>query len=222
MMINRHRVLVIGVGGIGQVHVEALLDSGRAEVGICDFDENALLRLEQKFHVRGFNSLDTALEQPWDAAVVATPAHSHLEIGLRLTEMGISVLVEKPLALVPDGLKDWAEAATRMNVPVMVGFVFRCHPILLALRRELQNGRIGRPLQIVSQRGGHLPSRRPDYISNYYRDRSTGGGVVQDILSHVLNATEWLVGPVDQVMASAAHLQLPGVEVDDTVSVIAR
>ncbi|MCP5531363.1 MAG: Gfo/Idh/MocA family oxidoreductase [Opitutaceae bacterium] len=47
----------------------------------------------------GFASLDEALTQDWDAAVVATPAPSHVPIGRRLTARGIPLLVEKPIAL---------------------------------------------------------------------------------------------------------------------------
>jgi len=46
--------------------------------------------------------------------------------------------------------------------------------------------------------------------------------VVQDILSHVFNAAEWLVSPIDRLMADAAHLRLPKVQVEDTVHVVAR
>ncbi|MCP5531364.1 MAG: hypothetical protein H7A44_13105 [Opitutaceae bacterium] len=49
-----------------------------------------------------------------------------------------------------------------------------------------------------------------------------GGRVIQDILSHVYNAAEWLVGPMDRLQADAARLRVAGVEVEDTVNVLAR
>lgn len=39
---------------------------------------------------------------------------------------------------------------------------------------------------------------------------------------HLLNAGEWLVGPIDRLVADAAHRVLEGVTVEDTVHVIAR
>ena len=50
----------------------------------------------------------------------------------------------------------------------------------------------------------------------------SGGGAVQDALTHLVNAGEWLVGPIDRVLADASHQQLADVEVEDTVHVIAR
>src|SRR5215217_6265260 len=67
-----------------------------------------------------------------------------------------------------------------------------------------------------------LPFYRPAYRNTYYARRSSGGGAVQDALTHVLNAGQWLVGNIDRVVADAAHLAIEGVDVEDTVHVIAR
>ncbi len=48
------------------------------------------------------------------------------------------------------------------------------------------------------------------------------GGGNQNALTHLINAGEWLIGPVDRILADAAHQLLPGVDVEDTVHVIAR
>jgi predicted dehydrogenase len=45
---------------------------------------------------------------------------------------------------------------------------------------------------------------------------------VQDALTHTINAAQWLVGNIDRVVADAAHLALEGVDVEDTVNVLAR
>src|SRR5205814_1412813 len=62
----------------------------------------------------------------------------------------------------------------------------------------------------------------PAYLSTYYSHRSSGGGAVQDALTHILNAGQWCVGNIDRVVADAAHLKVEGVDVEDTVHVIAR
>jgi len=222
-MEGEHRVLVVGAGFIGRVHVEALRCTHRADVAVCETGEEQRRRLRADFpEMETFASLDDALRRPWNAAVIATPAHTHLELGRRLTATGIPLLMEKPLALVTDGLADRIDAVSATGVPVMVGFVFRCHPALAAIRSELNAGRIGLPVQIVGRRGAHLPSRRPEYASTYYARREHGGGVVQDM--RVMSSTrgEWLVGPIDRLMADAAHLRLPKVTVEDTVHVVAR
>jgi predicted dehydrogenase len=74
----------------------------------------------------------------------------------------------------------------------------------------------------VSVAGQHFPHYRPAYRDTYYKDRATGGGAIQDALTHIVNAVEWLVGPLHRCIVDAAHCALPSVEVEDTVHVLAR
>ena len=67
-----------------------------------------------------------------------------------------------------------------------------------------------------------MPTYRPAYREIYYKDRTTGGGAIQDALTHVLNASEWLVGPIRRIAVDAAHQVLEGTTVEDTVHVMAR
>jgi predicted dehydrogenase len=90
------------------------------------------------------------------------------------------------------------------------------------MREAIASGRFGNPVQVVGVAGQHFPTYRPAYREIYYASRAAGGGAIQDALTHLINAAEWLVGPVTQLAADAAHLVLPGVDVEDTVHVLAR
>ena len=46
---------------------------------------------------------------------------------------------------------------------------------LPAMRRAIQSGRFGRPVELVAVCGQHFPTYRPAYRTIYYRDRATGG-----------------------------------------------
>jgi predicted dehydrogenase len=77
-------------------------------------------------------------------------------------------------------------------------------------------------VQLVFVAGQNFPFYRPAYIDTYYAHRETGGGAVQDALTHGLDLGHWLIGPVDSAVADLAHTTLPGVDVEDTVHVLAR
>ena len=78
------------------------------------------------------------------------------------------------------------------------------------------------PLELVAVSGQNFPTYRPAYRETYYADRAAGGGAIQDALTHGINAAEWLIGPVNRVVVDAAHLQLDGVAVEDTVHLLTR
>jgi len=74
-----------------------------------------------------------------DAVLVATSAHTHPEIALRVAAAGKHMLVEKPLALDPTQARAIAGAAEAAGVILQVGHLLRYHPaaeLLLSVARE--------------------------------------------------------------------------------------
>ena len=218
-----HRVLVIGVGSIGERHLRCFQSTGRAEMGLCEINDGLRDKIASQYGVASvFASLEDALEVAWDAAVVATPAHTHIPIATRLARAGVHLLIEKPLSTSTEGIPSLVEEVTSRRLLAAVAYVYRAHPMLASMRSALAGGRFGRPLEIVAICGQNFPFYRPAYREIYYKDRATGGGAIQDALTHLVNAGEWLAGPVDWLCADAAHQALEGVEVEDTVHLITR
>ena len=185
-------------------------------------------RIAEQYPASAFGDLASALakhregEIPFTSAVVATPANLHVAQATQLVETGLHVLIEKPLSTNRQGIEALANAALAKNLVAAVAYVYRAYPALTAMREALLSGRFGRPVQLVATCGQNFPTYRPAYRETYYSDRSQGGGAIQDALTHVLNAGQWLVGPIDRLTVDAAHLVLEGVDVEDTVHLVAR
>ncbi|MCA9230461.1 MAG: Gfo/Idh/MocA family oxidoreductase [Planctomycetales bacterium] len=217
------KILVIGVGSIGERHVRCFQHTGRAEISICEINDSLRSEVAERYEIKEqFQSLDAALNVPHDAAVVAVPAHLHVPMSLQAAEQGLHLLIEKPLAVTTAGVETLIEAVVDRDLVAAVAYVYRASPALQAMKRAIDDGRFGKPVQLVAVSGQHFPTFRPAYRETYYRDRATGGGAIQDAITHVLNAGEWLVGPIDRLVADAAHLILEDVEVEDTVHLVAR
>jgi predicted dehydrogenase len=154
--------------------------------------------------------------------VIATPANLHVPMAAQAAAAGAQLLIEKPLSTSLDGVDELQRLVECHGVTAGVAYVYRCHPALAAMRAEIGSGRFGRPVEIVATCGQHFPLYRPAYREIYYRDHATGGGAVQDALTHVVNAGIWLVGPIDRVVADLDHQVLDGVSVEDTVHLLAR
>ncbi len=220
---KKHRVLVIGGGGIGQIHLHRFQATGRAEMGICEIDDALRSDTASRLGVEHvYGSLAHALDEPWDAAVICVPTNLHIPIALRVAAAGIHMLIEKPLAVSQEGVTELMDRARERRLFVSVGYIFRSHPALRGMRKTVRSRHLGKPLQIVLVRGANLAHRRPDYPNIYYADRARGGGAIQDILTHMFNAAEWLVGPITRLTADAAHMSVAHVDVEDTVHVLAR
>ncbi len=222
-----YNVLIVGAGLMGRRHLEAFSalrdDNTTVAIAMCDtnpaqLDEIAALAPDVELHT----DLSGALDGQWDGVVVATPAHTHLGIGRTVTAAGFPLLLEKPLALTPDGIEEWAAETRRAGVPVMVAYPLISNGLVVELRDRIRSGEIGTPVQFSSIRGAHQPTVRPDYADTYYADLATGGGVVYDILTHSVNMGEWILGPITEASADVDNYVLTDVPVPDTVHAVVR
>lgn len=219
----KHRILIVGTGSIGTRHVRCMLKTGRADVGICEPNTDLRHQLATNYNlVDAYARLDQALARSWDGAVVAVPAPLHIPIAQQLADHDINIFIEKPLAVDETGVAQLIETVERRNLAAAVAYVYRMHPAAQAMREALLSGRFGRPLQVVVVSGQHFPFFRPAYRDVYYAHREQGGGVIQDGLTHAFNLCEWFVGPITRVAVDAAQLRLEGIDVEDTVHVLAR
>ena len=228
-MSRNHHVLIVGTGSIGERHLRCFQATKRTDTSFVEVNPSLRGKIAEQYGAAGFTDLDAALRAAgdgsttkFDAAVIATPAPLHIEQAAQLVATGLHVLIEKPLSTAITGVDRLADIARRQRTCVAVAYVYRFFPALVAMRAALHGGRFGRPVQLVAVGGQHFPTYRPAYRETYYVDRATGGGAIQDALTHLLNAGEWLVGPIERLIADAAHQVLPGITVEDTVHLLAR
>ncbi len=116
---------------MGRVHTTALSEHPGAEVVcICDTEASQAHRLADDFGVE--RTTDNAAEliaiADIDAVVVATPFDTHFEPTVSALRAGKHVLVEKPLATLPDEARTMADEAARAGRVLMTGFNLRYEP----------------------------------------------------------------------------------------------
>lgn len=217
-------VLVIGCGSIGERHLRCFLHTGRCRAAVCDTNAQLVAEVAGRYGVPGFDSLEAAAAAfPATAWVICTPAHTHLALTRRGLEAGVHVLIEKPLATGLDGVEAVRAAmAAHPASHVAVAYVFHAMPWLQEMRAALLSGEFGRARHASLVAGQHFPTFRPAYRDIYYARHESGGGAIQDALTHSVNAMEWLLGPTTRVFCDAAHQVLEGVEVEDTVNLSVR
>lgn len=217
------KVLVVGCGSIGERHLRCFQKTGRAEPAACDIRPEVVGRLRDQYGVQGFGSFDEALRAgSWDAAIICIPANTHINFAIRCLERGLHVLVEKPLSTSLEGVDRLAKAIAASRKFAAVGYIWHFWPGLRTVREAVRSGSYGKPLQVSVIAGQHFPTFRPAYREIYYARHETGGGAIQDSITHNVNTVEWLVGPTTRVYCEAAHQSLDGVNVEDTVCVAAR
>lgn len=218
-----HSTLIIGCGSIGERHLRCFQKTGRCSVAACDTNPTLLATIKERYGVEVFASLDAALaEARFDSVVICTPAHLHLPIAIKLLNLRLHVFIEKPLAIDTALVPQVREAIAQAQRFVAVAYVYHLMPWVANAREFLKQGELGKVLHVSSMSGQHFPTFRPAYRDIYYTRHELGGGAIQDALTHLVNAVEWLIGPCTRVYCDAAHQALEGVTVEDTVNVTSR
>ena len=179
------RVAVVGAGAMGANHARVTSADARATLAyVLDSDAARAEALAASFDAQTGESWEQALA--CDAAIVATPTETHVELGIALLEAGVPVLVEKPLADDLDGAQRLVDTARRCGTVLTCGFVERFNPAVATARSLLTDD----PLHIATVR--HSPPAA----------RITTG-VISDLLIHDLDLVSAFITTDERSIAAS-------------------
>jgi predicted dehydrogenase len=181
-----HRVAVVGAGAFGRNHLRVIRGSARAELaGVYDVDAARCATAASEFGCPALDSLE-ALRGRAEAAVVAVPTSHHREVGCRLLDAGLDVLVEKPIAVSLDEARDLVSTAARGGRILQVGHLERFNPAVEAMRKVLT-----RPLFFEVHR------------LSVFTPRSLDVDVVADLMIHDLDILLSITGVLPEEVRAA-------------------
>jgi len=149
-----------------------------------------------------------------DFVVVAAPSDVHVTLARQALDAGLPVVVDKPLAPTADEARSLVQYAEERSVLITAYMNRRWDSDQLTLRRLLDEGRLGRVLRYESR----LERWRPA-LSEPRRWRETsppesGGGILLDLGTHLVDQARVLFGEVNRVYAELANHRGGGAEDD--------
>jgi len=194
---SRLKVAVIGIGSMGRNHarVYAEMDSVKL-VALADPQEKPLYTLAGRYQARAYVDYREMLaKEALDIVSVAVPTNLHREVAEEVIRRGVHLLVEKPLTLTVEEGQQVIELAGRRGIKLGVGHIERFNPVVAALKQRLEEGLLGRVLQITIRRVGPYPERIRDV------------GVFLDLATHDIDIMSYLTGAeVTRVSAESARV----------------
>lgn len=215
------RLLVAGLGSIGQRHVRNLRSLAPVEIVAYRRRRLPLPADLQGDWIRELDDLDEALAQHPDAALVCGPPAVQAEIARKVVEADCPLFIEKPIADRLDGLDALVGEAERRDLTTLVGYNLRFLPQLPRLRAMVEEGRIGRVVSIRTEVGKWLPDWHPweDYRQGYSARKDLSGGAILDLI-HEIDYTHLLGGPVSRVTCVAKHASSLEISTEDVAEIV--
>jgi len=170
VMHERVRVAVIGVGHLGEYHVQKYTALPEAElVGVVDADAGRAEEISRRYGTMRYDDLGDLLGRV-DAVSLAVPTEHHHEVGRRILKAGVHVLIEKPITYDLAHADELIALADEAGLVLQVGHVERFNPAVVEM-----SGMLDRPIFIESHR------------MNLFTTRGTDVDVVLDLMIHDLD-----------------------------------
>lgn len=168
---NLIRVAVVGVGGFGRNHVRVWRGlEGAKLVGVIDTNAERAREIAAEFGTKVISDLDALTAEHVDAVSLAVPTKQHAAVGCRLLDLGMDVLVEKPMAASLEEADRLIAAAKRSDRVLQIGHVERFNPAVAAAQKI-----VSRPMFFEVHRLG------------IFTPRSLDIDVVYDVMIHDLD-----------------------------------
>jgi len=145
------KTAVIGAGDWGKNHVRKYHELG-ALAAICETNPATAATMSAEYNVPAKSFEDIINDDDISAIVLATPAITHKDLGLKALSAGKHLFVEKPLALTVDDAESLTKAASQHNKILMVGHLLQYHPGFIGMRELVAGGELGKLRHIHARR----------------------------------------------------------------------
>jgi predicted dehydrogenase len=216
------KILLVGLGSIGQRHLRNLLHLGYSDVSVVT--RSGVLPAEFSFLTAHVTIQDALQSDTFDAAIVCTPTATHLQSLLPLLKASVrNIYIEKPVSHTLEQLDELVALATSYDNNIVVGYDLHFDPGMQKIKQLLVENVIGQVVSVNAQVGQYLPDWRPgqDYAKGMSAKKETGGGVMLDLV-HEFDYLLWLIGPADTIGCQYSNSGALDIETEDVCEVLIR
>lgn len=212
-----YKIGVVGAGKIAGSHKKAILAQPQCQlVAVCDTVLDRAKALAEGTDARVYDNYETMqAEEELDAVILNLPHFLHEKVSVYFLDRGISVLVEKPMAISTRECDGMIAAAQKSGAKLAVGHVQRYHKCYRIVKQMIESKQLG-------ELCGIREVRNVDYFTNrpaWFLDRTlAGGGILMNFGAHTMDKVFYTTGlKVKDVFASGNNFLT-----NDSVEAIAQ
>lgn len=213
---NKVRMGVIGVGGMGQGHCLGMKKVEELELAaVCDIDPVTAEKVGREHNVPFFTEHRKLIAAKLcDAVVVATPHPQRPAIAIDAMRAGLHLLSEKPLSERVSTADRMIETARETGVSFSIMFQMRTMPAFakaIEIVRGGQLGRIYRTTMIAPEFRSQSYYNSAGWRANWIGE---GGGVMMNQSPHIIDMFICLAGMPSRVLGRT-ETRMHDIEVED-------
>lgn len=217
------RFALVGCGRISSKHFESISQIDEAKiVACCDIIAERAENAAQKHQIPTYfiSYQDMLKKTESDAAIICTPSGMHPQMGIEAAQHKLHVITEKPMATNLRDSDKLINACDENGVNLFVVKQNRLNTTIQLLKKAIDKNRFGQIYMVQS----NVFWQRPQFYYDLAKWRGTwefDGGAFMNQASHYVDALQWLIGPVESVIAETATMAR-NIETEDTGSAILK
>ena len=191
---------LIGCGRIAINHIKAALNNHLEICAVCDVKPEAMEALLAKYGLERDKTIRRYTDYKELLAVekltlvsIATESGIHAEIALRFIDVGVNVIIEKPMAMNMVDAEEIIRRSEEKGVKVSACHQNRFNVAVQELRRAVEAGRFGR----ISHGSIHVRwNRNRDYYDQapWRGTWAQDGGCLMNQCIHGIDLLRWMMG----------------------------
>jgi len=188
------RIGFIGTGGIAQHHMNQLLQIEDVRIA-CGYDTSSetLIKASKRFEFTPYDDLDKMLDsEVLDCVYICVPTFAHGEIEKKVIERNLPFLVEKPIGINLDTVKEILSLIEKRGIIVSVGYHWRYMDITKEAKELISPEKIG---MVLGYWMGGLP------MVPWWRRKEQSGGQFVEQTTYIVDLARFIVGDVEEVYA---------------------
>lgn len=217
-MVDKKKVLFIGLGSIGKRHLNLLKKNFNFEI--------YAFRIKGRESISGvtnFYNFEKVSKIKPDIVFITNPTYLHIDTALACLKAGIkNIFIEKPLSHNLKNIEHFIEEVSKSNALVYVGNVLRHNPVMKRLKEIVDETK--EDLFYASTiSSSYLPHWRPkrDYRGIYSSKRSEGGGVLLDLI-HEFDYNVMLFGKIKSILGVYGKISKLEIDSEDFCDVFIK
>jgi predicted dehydrogenase len=185
---------VVGLGARSGIARHAHLPGeGSQIVAVCDpSGVQQQAALDHYPEAKAYGDHKELLDLNLDGVFITTPDDLHEDPAIDFLQAGVSVFVEKPLAITTAGCDRVLQAAYDSGSRLYVGHNMRHMPVVQTMRELIRSGAIGEVKAIWCR---HFVGHGGDfYFKDWHADRSRTTSLLLQKGAHDIDVMHWLAG----------------------------
>ena len=193
--------IILGCGNRANAYSKyALAEPDKMEiVGIAEPVDSRRNAFKERFNLSDENVVNDwreLLERPKmaDAVMITMQDRMHFEPAMMAIEKGYHLLLEKPMAATPEECMQIAEAAEKKGVFVIIGHVLRYAPFFRAIKKLVDDGKIGEITNITHTEGVGNVHQSHSYVRGNWHVEANSAPMLLAKSCHDFDILQWIVG----------------------------